>query len=469
MKNKFLKFFGLRKYEGAAVTKRTSGWRVNSANADSTIKASLTVLRNRARDLVRNNPHASRGVDVLVNNIVGKGIIGVVKHPNPDVALKLNTEFRKWADSKQCDFEGRHDLAGLQRLVVRSAIESGECLVRRLYKKSNFPLEFQILEGDYLDVTDTFKTSDEGRSVFQGIIFQNGKRVGYRIFETHPGSYDFVNGLNKIDVSADEIAHVYRVDRPGQNRGIPALSNVMIRLKDLDEYEDAHLVRQKIAACFSVFIYDTDASAISDEEIEMVTKLEPGAIEILPPGKDIKLANPPGVEGYKDYMSVNLHSIAAGLGISYEALTNDLSQVNFSSGRMGWLEMSRTIDSWRFHVLKPCFLDFVAAQWLKAAFFKFGDVANEASIVWTMPKREMIDPTKEIPATVEAIRGGLLSLSDAVKQSGKNPDDHFAELAEDNTKLDSLKLILDSDARYTTKAGNKYNKDETTNGVDNNA
>ena len=39
------------------------------------------------------------------------------------------------------------------------------------------------------------------------------------------------------------------------------------------------------------------------------------------------------------------------------------------------------------------------------------------------------------------------TLSEAIREMGKDPDTHFAELAQDNVTLDDLELTLDTDAR----------------------
>jgi capsid protein len=99
-------------------------------------------------------------------------------------------------------------------------------------------------------------------------------------------------------------------------------------------------------------------------------KLEPGAIEILPPGKTITFPNMPSVQddGHSDR---SLRAIAMGFDVTYELLTGDLSNVNFSSGRMGWIEFHRNVEQWRWHMFIPRFCRpvwgwFVEASLLRA-------------------------------------------------------------------------------------------------------
>jgi capsid protein len=76
-----------------------------------------------------------------------------------------------------------------------------------------------------------------------------------------------------------------------------------------------------------------------------------------------------------------------------------------------------------------------------------------ADIVWTAPRREMIDPTKEIPASRAAIRAGLSSRSYEQRRLGFDPDDLDAEIAGDNARADRLGLIFDSDPRVMSQSG----------------
>jgi capsid protein len=64
-----------RGYDGAARGRRTEGWRAPGSSADTEIGVAGALLRDRMRDLVRNNPHAAKAVAVLVNNIIGAGIM----------------------------------------------------------------------------------------------------------------------------------------------------------------------------------------------------------------------------------------------------------------------------------------------------------------------------------------------------------------------------------------------------------
>lgn len=461
--NIFQRLFSKRKFDGAAKTKRTSRWFAPSTSANSENNQSLITLRNRARDLRRNNPYAARAVQGITANVVGHGIETQFRGDTLDLGKPSPIEdvWSAWTCSKDFDYDGRHDIYGLQRLIMEAVVESGEVIVRKRYKAGlKFPLQYQVLEADFLDITKNYPSDPIGTHTIQGIEFdKQGKRTAYHLYEAHPGGYDnqiFSSSLKSNRVPANEVLHIFRMERPGQARGVTWLAPVIIRLKDLDDYEDAQLMRQKIAACFTAFVRDIQGEVVDPNEDpdanEIGERLEPGIIEHLPNGKMIEFTAPPTVQNYAEYLSTMLHGIAAGMGATYELLTGDLSQVNFSSARMGWLEFQRNIQTWRFGILIPHFLDPVVEDF-KNVTTLMGMDSTKLVAQHVPPKREMIDPTKEIPATIEALRGGLTTWSDEIMSLGKDPGDHFQQYKKDMDLLDQLGIKLESDPRVAKAGG----------------
>lgn len=447
-----------RNYEGASKSKRLGRWFTSNRSANDEIRMALPTLRDRARDLRRNNPYANKAIQVITSNVIGKGIRTQIRGENAEnTDGPIEKAWKTWAYTTACDFEGRNDLLGLQRLIMDAVAESGEVLVRRRFDSSkDVPLQFQVLEADFLDTSLTNTSSVNGNNIIQGIEFDSlGRRVGYHIFETHPTGIDaaFTLSAGKSNfIPESEILHIYRMERPGQARGVPWLSPVIIRLKDLDDFEDAQLVRQKIAACFTAFVRDINTDVEELDCDDLGDKIEPGIIEFLPPGKTVEFANPPSVDNYKEFTSQVLHSIAAGVGITYESLTGDLNEVNFSSARMGWIEFHRNIEGWRQHIMINHFLDPVIKEFMNVMEI-LG--ANTSNISWvnTPPRREMIDPTKEVPAIVKSVRAGLTTLSDEILAQGKDPIEQLNQVKKDNDLLDKLEIWLDSDPRRTGNNG----------------
>jgi lambda family phage portal protein len=393
-----------------------------------------------------------------VTNTIGSGI--QAQWPDPE----RQARWRAWMASTSIDADGRLNGYGLQALVLRSVVESGDVLIRRRPRRMDdgltVPLQVQVLEGDYLDHGKT-ETTPAGGWITQGVEFDRlGRRVAYWLYPEHPGDpTGRMSATSKRYPSADFL-HIYRIDRPGQVRGVPWGAGAMLRLRMLDDYQDAQLERQRLAACYTAFVGDVEAPMATDDATELLDKLEPGAIEILPPGKTISFASPPQPENDKEFMLAVLRAAAADYGIPYEVLTGDLSEVNFSSARMGWNEFSRNLDAWRWQMLSPQFLEPLASWYLDAERIAGYAAAEDDRPLWTAPARTMVDITREGPAIRDMCRAGLLSIPEAIRQQGYDPLTLAEEQAEFLSVLDRLGLQWDSDPRADT-ARNKEASDVT--------
>jgi lambda family phage portal protein len=231
--------------------------------------------------------------------------------------------------------------------------------------QKSVPLQIQVLEADFLDTT---KTGTAGGNVIrQGIEFDNkNRRVAYWMWPFHPG--EMIVGktsFQSIRIPSDQILHIFRKLRPGQYRGVTSFASSLVKMRDLDGYDEAELWRKKIEACFAAFVIQTNGANgpiigntvrqgnTSQGEPHRIEEFRPAMIEYLQAGEDIRFGTPSSDGNYESYERVQLHAIAAGLGVTYEQLTGDLSQVNYSSLRAGLLEFRRTIETIRWQVIIP--------------------------------------------------------------------------------------------------------------------
>jgi len=449
-----------RYYEAAGGGHRTAGWHRGGGDANAPAVAALPRLRELSRDLRRNNGWARRGIGVIASNTVGWGIIAKPTGPN---AARMAELWKAWADSPRCDFDGRLSFYGLQRLVMETVVESGEALVVRQPAGERdglqVPLRLQVLEPDYLDLGRSsfpdLVSADPGNRIVQGIEYDaGGRRVAYWLYRTHPQGG---MGGESRRVAAENVLHVCRVERPGQVHGVPWLAAAIARLNDLDEYEDARLMQQKIAACLSVIVQDVDGTAgpvspdaKSPEDLE---SLEPGQFHYLPPGKTVQFSTPPSTSDHGSFTSSHLRRVAATLGVTFEDLTSDYSNVNFSSARMARLAHWRNVEDWQWNMLIPQFCD--------GAFRWFAEVAGaledwrggEPTAEWSPQPMPMLDPQKEAAAYQQLVRIGALTWPQMVRERGEDPEKQFAELERWNGRFDGAGIVLDCDPRRTSTAG----------------
>ncbi len=453
-----------RHYEAAQGSRRTSGWQRSSSDANAANSPALTALRELSRDLRRNNGWAKRGVQAITNNTVGWGIMPKAKaRPNhasgrARAALEL---WNDWADSTACDFDGRLNFYGLQRLVMETIAESGEVLIVRQPASSvdelSIPMRLQVLEPDYLDTSRNGITT--GGQIIDGIEFdKQGHRVAYWLFTAHPGGRSLVRTrFESMRVPADRVLHVYRVDRPGQTRGVPWLASAITRLKDLDDFEDAELMQQKVAACFGAFVsdLDSDGEAIGEPGTDRfgnpLDSLEPGHIAYLKPGQDVKFATPPNVQD-ASFSARVLRRVAVSLGVPYETLTGDFSQVNYSSARMARLDHWANVYEWREHMLIPQFCNGVW-RWAMQMLMDLEGWNAAPSADWAAPPMPILEPDKEGLAYLRLVRIGAMTWAGMVRELGYDPMEQLAEIEDFNKELDKRGIVLDIDPRKMTSGG----------------
>lgn len=451
-------------YEGATQGRRATSWRrkVRDANAELSPRT-LMALRGIAHDLVRNNPHAASAVSAIAEHMVGEGITFQLyrngKH-DPDLTKRV----RAHLDTTSCDAAGRHDLYGLQLQAARAIVTGGAAVMRRRWRRASdrlpLPFQLQLLEADYIDMNKHGPAMGASAYAVNGIEFdQLGRRSGYWLYSAHPGAVRPGSIESKL-IPAEDVAHVFRADRPEQEHGATWLAPIILPLMDFKEYSDAQLLRQKIAACFAVFrIGDSDsADALAndnheDDDAPELESIEPGMIYDMPGGGDVKFPNPPTVEGYKDVSTVTLHAVSAGLGVPYEIVTGDLSGVSFISGRLGRLNFYKKNATHQWAMFIPQFCGSVQ-RWTFDALELMGENMAGVTMRWTPPRVPMLDPATEVPAIRDAIRSGQMTPSEAVRERGHDPDTFFQEWAEDAGRFDELNLTFDCDPRKVTAVGN---------------
>lgn len=458
----------MRALEAAAETRRTSGWRADMRGPNAETGPALHKLRARSRDLTANNEWGAKAVRALTTRLVGPGISPKVpgdRTRDGDVAIGT---WRDHAATVAVDPAGALNLYGHQALTVREMLEAGEgLLVRRWLSESQqadlgaeLPYQVQAIEPDFID-TYRDRVLDDGSVIVQGVEYgPRGDVRAYYLHKTHPGEQLHGYGMaftDSVRVPARDVIHMREILRAGQVRGLPRGTPTLLTLRDLDDFLDAELLRQKMAACFTAFIHDAHgtegwgsdlpgapgipADGSKDLQLGDAGRLSPGAIKVLPPGRSVELKAPPTTEGLPDYSKLTLRQIAAGFGTTYAALTGDLSQANYSSGRMGHLDFAAELETTQQLTLVPQLLNRLW-DWHTEALQVTGRIRGRVPVEWVVPRRPMVDPDKETRALAAQVQAGMVSLSDVQRGLGSDPDEVLAELGEDKRRAVAQGLEL---------------------------
>jgi lambda family phage portal protein len=458
-----------RSYDAASRGRGTDGWRASGSSADAEIGAAGAILRNRMRDLTRNNPMAAQAVQVLVNNIVGPGIRPRAKTGDDALNKKVDKLWDAW--SAHCDAHGHTDFHGLTALAVREMVEGGDLFAvarpQRQTRKGDVPLKIELREADHLDASK-FDSRPDGLRISQGIEYDaNGKRSGYWMFPDHPGDNSpiFTRRLESVRIPAERVAHLFERQRV-QSRGAPWGVPAMRAIRDVDDWQHAELTRKKTEACLVGVIFgdeDMDSGVTSpmiDAEGNAVEEWSPGLVAYARGGKDVKFNQPASVGGVYEWHRVQLHIIAAGFRVPYALMTGDLSQANFASSRVGLNEFRRMVDQIQWQTVIPMFCQPIWEWFVKMAQTN-GDlpIGREIAVEWAPPRLESVNPLQDAQADLLETRSGFATPQQQIAKRGYDPDKVIEEWAEFVAKVDGKSLIFDSDPRKVTKVGQAHTSD----------
>lgn len=451
-----------RAYSATSQGRLTGGWRAPSTAADTEVSAAGGILRDRMRDLVRNNPLAAKAIQVLVSSSVGYGIRPRARTGNRALNKKVDALWARW--SRECDADGHTNWEGVLGLAVREMLESGEVFaIRRWRRKSDgltVPLQIQLMEADHLDA-NRFAHDPRGRTS-QGIEYDAiGRRVAYHLFPDHPGDQTRAvwGRLDARRVKAEDVAHLFERQRT-QSRGVPWGTPALRAMRDFDDWHLSELTRKKTEACLVGVVVGAEdenpsvsEAGLKDANGNVVEQFEPGMFAYTYGAKDIKFHQPTISTGVYEWNSTMLHIIAGGFRVPYELMTGDLKQVNFSSSRVGLNEFRRMIELLQWQTIIPMFCDRIWRWFCEAAYLE-GLIPREAiDVEWDPPRFESVNPMQDAQADLLEVRAGFMSLPQAISKRGYDPVRVAEEQAEYLDVLDQHGVVSDADPRKMSKAG----------------
>jgi lambda family phage portal protein len=398
--------------------------------------------------LIRDAAFAKRAKVIVVNNVIGHGVgmQAEVRTSRDTLAEAVNESieeaFEEWSCGERCHTGGTLHFADLERAAFGSIFEAGEVFIRlhrREFGDSRIPLSLELIEPERL--ADDYAQPGPisiGSQMRMGVEVDRFFRpVAYWIKTAHPGEIRFSGDTTaKIErIPAEDIFHLRIVDRWPQTRGEPWMHSVARKLNDIDGYTEAEIVAARSAASYMGFIESDNAddpNAEVQEDGSYQTELSPGIIDRLKPGEKFNFAAPNRPNSQAEaFLRFMLREIAAGTGVSYESVSRDYSQSNYSSSRLALLDdrdLYRTFQLWWIRN----FREELHKEWLQAAVLSKAvniPVAQYAEDASKFEKASFkargwswIDPTKEVEAYKEAVKAGFITVTDVIAQTGNGTD-----------------------------------------------
>ena len=470
-------------YDAGGQGRRSYGWQPSRLGQNTLLVTNLEQIRSRAREAVRNNAWAAAAIDRFESNVIGTGIQPHWQHPDPKLRDKIQCAWDRW--QAKADYLGQNDFYTMQAIMAREVFEAGEVFVRyrlRPTKDKLFvPFQIQLIEGEQLPVFfNQLGVNSSVNSIRAGIEFDpDMRRVSYRFYAEHPGEAMLYpsDALRYITVPASQIRHDYKPTRAGQLRGEPKMVSVLALLYELDQYEDAAVVKKKIQTMFAAFIQktapevdilpinpaDQPTNNIATDPGVANAKIETGTLQELLPGEQVVFPNIPGESDLGVFMSWAMHKFAAGVGLTFEQITGDLTGVNYSSIRAGMLEFRRACEQFQMNVIVHQACEPIMQRWLDEAVMcgaltlpgYFDDPTPYQNVMWVPPGWAWVDPLKEAQAAQMDVRSGFTARSFVVRGKGLDPAVVDATQAAERKHAADLGLVYSSDPGRVMTRGEK--------------
>ena len=461
----------MRMYASAIPNRFNQGFPSYNLSADAEMVTSLRNLRSRSRQLVRDAPFAKSAKRAVVNNVIGTGIKlqPTIKTTRDTFKTSLNRAvhetFDHWMHAHNCHTGGELHFHDLERQLMGQVFEAGEIFVRMWPQKfgdSDIPLGLEIIEPERIADGYAQPAGAHWENLIRmGIEVDEFKRpVAYWIRDLHPG--DIRLNVERTDhytrVLAEDIIHLKIIDRWPQTRGEPWMHAIARKLADMDGYSEAEIIAARGAASFMGFIESPDQVDVwgqrgADNTVQI--QVEPGSIAKLAPGEKINF--PVSARANNEaFMRLMLRETAAGLGISYEVLSHDYSQANYSSSRLSLLDERDVWKSLQLWFIRT-FRYRLHKRWLQSAILSQAipgisaqdyalDMHRFESALFRPRGWQWIDPTKEVTAYKEATKAGYITVGQVISQTagGDDLEDVMEARAAELEAMKELGLVYDT-------------------------
>lgn len=450
-------------HKAAEFGRLSRDWIFSPVSADKALRYDMVRMRERVRQLERDNSSVKGYLKTCATNIAGPNGIrlqALVRNNDGRLAENINEKiedaWKAWATEadetfgrKHCTTDGTMNLTQLQQHLVRVERLDGETFLRLVRGFDNeWGFALQVIDADQVDERYNEQLPNGNRVVMGVEMDKWRRRVAYHLLTS-----ESMEGWNRGDrerVPAQEIIHLFDPSRANQTRGVPSLSAAVNDIRHLDGYVEAELVAARTGAAKMGFyktipeLYEIKGNEVKTLQVDA----NPGTIQELPPGVDFVPWSPDHPSAaFVPFIKGIMRRVASGLGITYVKFANDLEGVNYSSIRQGELD---TRDEWRVmqNGFAAAVLDRVFIAWLQMAQLSGNLVLDQREpkrfrkIKWVPRGWQWVDPLKDVQAAVMAIDNNLSTHTAEAADRGDDFDEILETRAEERDRATEMGIDL---------------------------
>lgn len=435
-------------YDAGGFGRSNRNWRAQNQSAEMEDRYDRDVIRARARDLERNSDMARSIIRAYRRNTVGRGFELQAKTSDEKLNSNLESLWKEWCKARNCDVTGQQSFNQILRMAVTRKKVDGGILFKKCYTNDGIlPFKLQALEVDELD-DSIMVAMHAGNKVVGGIEYNAyNKPVGYWIRQY---SIDGIQLNQPQYFDAKEILFYFEKERPSQLREMSDLAATIPRIRDANEFITAVAVKERVAACFAVVVKrmkdymngsvgrSASVSAGGERKDYAGKQIAPGMMMELNPGDEVQVIDP-GNSGNdaNTHLKMQVRLMGAGQGLSYEAVSRDMSETNYSSARQGSIEDELTfieeIEPLMELLMDEIYETFVISAVL-AGLVQIKDFWKNKrkylSHEWVASPKKWIDPLKEANANRIAMETGQKTFKQISAEAGRDWKQQIDDMAE---------------------------------------
>lgn len=343
-------------------------WMPPAESVDAALLPSLRLGNARADDLVRNNGIAANAVALHKDHIVGHlflisyrpnwRYLGMRESAAKSFVDEVEAAWTEYCDGifGEMDAEGKRTFTEFIREGVGVHAFNGEIFLQPVWDAETtqvFRTRFKAVSPKRVDTPGYARGNRQLRAGVE--TDRNGKALAYHVCDDDwpvAGGERWTRIPRFLPSGRPAMLHIFEPVEDGQTRGANQFYSVMERLKMLDTLQATQLQSAIVKAMYAAtieseldsekaFEYITAADNKDTPLVNMLANyaryystnsIKLGGVKIphLYPGDELNLQTAQDSDnGFSALEQALLRYIAAGLGVSYEQLSRDYSQVSY--------------------------------------------------------------------------------------------------------------------------------------------
>jgi lambda family phage portal protein len=490
-----------------------AAWQPYLWSADGELNMFRDRIVARVRDIVRNDGWASGAVTRILDNAIGANLRPVSKPDWRWLALEsgnkafdhtwsrefgaaVDGHWNAWANdpARWCDVTRNQTFSQMAHTSFRHGLVDGDALAAIPWLsdgevvpgKARYHTAVQLIDPDRLSNPQLRFDQQALRGGVE--INQRGAAIAYHIRKAHQGdwfsaaqSVSWERVPRETSFGRPKIVHYFEHQRAGQHRGGAGIfTPVLQRLKMLVKYDSVELDSAIINAIFAAYVESPMDPQIVKEAMggdggidndmlnnyqlnrgafhrENAVLLGGARIPQMYPGEAIKTvsASRPAAN-FSPFENAMLRNVASGLGLSAQQVSNDWSDVNYSSARSAALEAQKTMNRRQFDFFTG-FASPIRGALLeemmdvddlpmpngmkKLSYLQYAAWRTAfTQCIWIGPPRGWVNPIDERAGEILGMDAGMGTLEQACFTQGVDLEENLHQRAYEIAMFDKLGL-----------------------------